>query len=275
MATRDYSPGEVAELLGLSVAEVRRCVRDGFLTSSTNELGQARLSFQDLVLLRRAAELIRARVRPHRVRRALKSLKDQLPDGVPLSGVQVSAEGNALLARSGERLWNPLSGQLHLDFQAVRTPVPSPLAPPTNAPRLDERIAQAIAIYDEACDLEDAGKPGDAAAAYRRALTLDATLLDARVNLGRILHEQGELRASESEYQRVLASGPHALASFNLAVVFEDQSRIDEAIAAYNAAIAADPDCEDAYFNLSRLHERRGDRALALRALKAYRGLTH
>src|SRR5689334_15893576 len=112
-----YSVSEVANLLGLSLAEVRRCVRAGFLTAVPVQTGDVHLSFQDMVSLKRAAQLISARVRPHRVRHALKRLKDQLPSHRPLSSVDVSIDGAAIVAREGETVWNPISGQLHLNFQ--------------------------------------------------------------------------------------------------------------------------------------------------------------
>ena len=79
---------------------------------------------------------------------------------------------------------------------------------------------------------------------------------------------------AEAQYRVVLAKGPHPLASFNLAVVLEDQGRTDEAIAAYQATLAADPTSEDSYFNLARIYEQRGERVAALRALRTYRALT-
>ena len=66
----------------------------------------------------------------------------------------------------------------------------------------------------------------------------------------------------------------HTLAHQVSGAVHRSLSQEDAAVAAYHQAIAADPDCEDAYFNLSRLYERRGERAFALRALRTYRNLT-
>jgi len=47
-----------------------------------------------------------------------------------------------------------------------------------------------------------------------------------------------------------------------------------EAIAAYCHAIATDPSCADAHYNLSRLYEHLGQGAPALRHLRTYRALT-
>jgi tetratricopeptide (TPR) repeat protein len=64
-----------------------------------------------------------------------------------------------------------------------------------------------------------------------------------------------------------------ATAAFNLGVALEDLARPAEAVAAYERALRADPDNADAHFNVSRLLERAGRKAAALRHLKAYRSL--
>ena len=53
----DYSAREVADLLGVPIAEVRQWARAGILSAQPCEDGSARFSFQDLVLLKRAAAL--------------------------------------------------------------------------------------------------------------------------------------------------------------------------------------------------------------------------
>ncbi|MBS2027532.1 MAG: tetratricopeptide repeat protein [Deltaproteobacteria bacterium] len=259
----DYSAREVAELLGLSLAEVRRCAKAGFLTAQPDASGDTRFSFQDLVLLRNAARLVSGRVRPHRVRRALSRLREQLPADRPLSGVQVLADGRAIVAQEGARIWNPLSGQMHLNFDST----PAPPTPLSTAPSVDvERL------YDQACRLEDSS-PADAEAAYRVLIRLAPAHVDARINLGRLLHDSGRIEEAVEHYRAAL-SAPNPVASFNLGVALEDLGRVDDAVASYHAAIDADPRCEDAFYNLARIHERRGERVAALRALRTYRELT-
>jgi tetratricopeptide (TPR) repeat protein len=65
-----------------------------------------------------------------------------------------------------------------------------------------------------------------------------------------------------------------ALAAFNLGVALEDQGLDDEALLAYARAIEADAALADAHYNASRLLERLGRGADALRHLAAYRRLT-
>jgi tetratricopeptide (TPR) repeat protein len=266
-----YTAREVAELLGLSVAEVRRCARAGILTSADGDT----FSFQDLVTLRKAAELA-TQLRPGQIRRVLASLKGQLPKSQPLSAVQLTTDGESVVARDGDAAWEPLTGQHHLDFErAAAVSAPRPPSRPrlwvVPPPAVDAQAADQS--YETGCALEDS-EPAKAAAAYQSALSQNPAHAEARINLGRLLHETGRLKDAEAQYRHVLAKGPHALASFNLAVVLEDLGRDDEAVAAYQATLQADPGSEDSYFNLARIYERRGERAAALRALKTYRSLT-
>src|SRR5215212_4717514 len=114
-----YSTRDVASLLGLSVAQVRSCVRAGFLSPGQGPRGEHRFSFQDLILLRTAKGLLAARVPHRRIHLALRNLREQLPEGRPLTGVRISAQGHHVVVRDGREVWNPESGQALLDFEVA------------------------------------------------------------------------------------------------------------------------------------------------------------
>jgi tetratricopeptide (TPR) repeat protein len=126
--------------------------------------------------------------------------------------------------------------------------------------------------YLRGADLEE----GDAAAArsaYEKCLAGDCTHMDARINLGRLLHLEGRHREAESLYRD--SQEPSAILYFNLAVLLEDLDRMPEAIAAYRDALIHDPGMADAHFNLALLHEHAGETQAAFRHLLAYRRLIH
>lgn len=271
-----YSARDVAKLLGLSVGQIRAYVRAGFLSPQRGDRGEYRFSFQDLVLLRAAKGLVEARIPLRRVRAALRKLKKQIPEERPLSGIQISAEGDRIIVRDGDNVWQPESGQTLFDFEVSELAKKvAPLARrAAEEARTLEKELRAEDWFALACDIE-ATNPKEARDAYRRALELDPASADARVNLGRLLHEAGELGAAEAHYRLALeVKSDDATAAFNLGVVLEDQERFDEAIHAYEVAIGADPRCSDAYFNLAHLCELIGRPAMALRYLKIYRKLT-
>lgn len=109
--------------------------------------------------------------------------------------------------------------------------------------------------------------------AYEACLKGDCTHLEARINLGRLLHLEGRLREAEKIYRTT--KEPNALLFFNLGVLLEDLKRELEAMEAYQQAIVHDPGLADAHFNLSALHDRLGNAQAAFRHLLAYRRLLH
>jgi tetratricopeptide (TPR) repeat protein len=86
-----------------------------------------------------------------------------------------------------------------------------------------------------------------------------------------LLHERSDFEGAEVCYRLALRSSPDsATAAYNLGVVLEDLGKPDEAMEVYRRAIECDELLADAYYNLSRLYERAGDRAAALRHLRSY-----
>ena len=149
-------------------------------------------------------------------------------------------------------------------------------------PRRPMRKApSAVTWYERGCALE-ATDPAAAIDAYRRALAGRTDFSDAHNNLGRLLHDRGELAAAEAHYRLALCTRRYiALYWFNLGVVLEDQGRRAEAIDGYERALAIDPELADAHFNLARQIERIARAAddeimlrRAVRHLKFYRELS-
>jgi tetratricopeptide (TPR) repeat protein len=276
-----YSAEQVAGLLGLTLAQIRGYVRAGVIAPARGPRGEWCFSFQDLVFLRVVKGLATSRVPPRRVRQALRRLRDQLPEGRPLSGVRLGALGGDVVVRERDRVWSPATGQYWLDFEAAAPGEPgAALALPGRAAALAEAeapvalTASADGWYAIGSELEDADAE-QARSAYQRALALDPDHADAHVNLGCLEHEAGRLELAERHYRAALAVRPDdATAAFDLGVVLEDLGRLDEALAAYEQSLAAAPGAADVHYNLARLHDRRGDTAAAIRHLRAYRSLS-
>jgi tetratricopeptide (TPR) repeat protein len=142
------------------------------------------------------------------------------------------------------------------------------------------RATSALSWYERGVALE-AGDPVGAIAAYRRALAGRPDLADAHCNLGRLLHDRGELAGAEACYRRARALDARvALYAYNLGVALEDSGRTSEAVEQYEQALALEPAFADAHYNIARLIELaargRGDDLMlrrALRHLHSYRRL--
>ena len=270
-----YATRDVAALLGLSVTQVRSYIRDGFLAPAQGSRGEYRFSFQDLILLRTAKGLLAAKVPRRRIRLALQKLQQQLPEGKPLTGVRITAQGHQVVVRDGHELWDPASGQILLDFDLAELQREASTLVPVTDSRTETRREPSTAEtwFEQGCDLEEED-PEAAVAVYRRALDLDAGLPDAWLNLGRLLHEQGKLAEAERCYRQAVELHPNEpVAIFDLGVALQDQRRYEEAAAAYEKALALDDSFADAHFNLSAVYEALGRRQDAFRYLKSYKAL--
>jgi tetratricopeptide (TPR) repeat protein len=269
-----YTAKEAAPLVDLTVAKVQSFVDAGFLEPRRGPSGEYRFSFQDLVLLRTARELS-TQLSTRKVKRALSSLRSQLPHGMNLSSVRIVVEGDRVVVRDGDTKWNPVSGQTLLDFDVAQliTDVAPLVNQTAQAARDSEATLTAEDWYELACELETCDSK-EAGEAYARVLELDSRHVDAHINRGRMLHEHDDLRGAESHYRRALEIEPaDTTAAFNLGVLLEDLNRPLEASLAYERAIRSDPEYGDAHYNLAHVYERLGRDQEAVRHLQFYRQL--
>jgi len=261
-----YTTGETARILDIPAARVQGFVRAGIVEPKRGAGNGYLFSFRDLLVMRTALQLESSDVSRRRVNAALRAIRERLPDDRPLSSLRILVEDGELIIDDDRARWNPDSGQTLLDFELRNMPEPITLV----GGALEMTGRDAEAWYDLGCSLE-ASSPRMARELYRRALEMEPDHVDARINLGRLQHEDGQLAEARRQYERALESVPgHPTAAYNLGVVLEDLGEVDGAIQAYQLAIASDQEMADAYYNLARLYEQAGDRASALRHLKSY-----
>jgi tetratricopeptide (TPR) repeat protein len=264
-----FSTREVAKILALPEWRVRSCVRAGFLSPARGPQRHIAFTFQDLLLLKTTKGLLGAGVPLQRIRRILQSLKKQLPQEQEIWNVTIYADGKRVVVWNGAARWQPDSGQFLFNFaaqdvaQRLKFPATKKPAPALNAEQW----------FDLACELEKTS-PEESRRAYREALALDFSLVEAHINLGRLYQEAAEDEKAERHYRAAIAQDPHpTLAYFNLGVLLEQCGRIKEAVAAYEDALVNDPSLADAHYNLGLIFEAQGRRAEAFRHLRAARKL--
>lgn len=271
-----YSTRDVAELLGLSPAKVRSLARSGLLSTRQGGRRPYHFSFQDIVLLRTAQELLSGGIPPRRVWRALRSLRRQLPSDQPLTAVRVIAEGDRIVVRDKDTTWHPDSGQVTFDFPLSE--LAQQVAPLAREAAKKVKVAVDASgddWYNIGLDCEAVAALTEARTAYRRATELEPEHVEAHINLGRLLHGDGRIAEAEVHYRQAVKAAPdNATACYNLGVALEDLGRRDEAIKTYERTIALDPDFADAHYNLAHLYERAGNKARAIRHLARYRALS-
>jgi tetratricopeptide (TPR) repeat protein len=263
---QEYSLADLKRLFGLPPALIRKLSQAGFITQTRPENkngGKTRYSFQDLLVLRVAGALKAAKISTAKIVSALTQIRGALPAG-RLPAIALAASGKDLAVREGAREWEA-SGQYALPLMPK-----SAKGEVAELRRSVEVPAAAVAheYFTRGHMLEETDVAA-ARAAYLAALSVQEDHLEARINLGRLLHLDGQLKEAERLYRQAKTSS--ALLSFNLAILLEDLEREEEACAAYREALAQDPLLCDAHFNLSRLHEKANRPKEALKHLLAYR----
>ena len=269
---QDYGVADVERLLGLSRTTIRALVDAGFVKPARGPRNALRFSFQDLIVLRMAQALARAKVSQRSITHSVRMLRRHLPASMPLSGLSISAVGDQVVVRDGASRWQADDGQYVLEFEG------DPLKGKLNVierecgPAPSDDDAQA---WIDRADEVEGDDPKAAIEAYQQAIDADPSRLDARINLGRLLHESRRYSKAEEVYRAALdACGSEALLLFNLGVLLDDMNRRAAAVEAYTAALREDASLADAHYNLALLYKQLGRPREAIRHLALYRRLT-
>lgn len=266
-----FTGTEVARLLEISPGRLRSLDRAGIAPPSGRRRGRRAYTFSDLIALRAARDLIARKVRLRDVARAIDNIRSALPRVTrPLAELRIVSDGKAVIVRSTAGVYEPLTGQMVLDFQVkeLRDDVVRVLRPRVGR----DRARTAYDLYMHASHLdEDPETMDDAEALYRRALEIDPWLAIAHTNLGNICFRRGDEDQAEVLYRKALDLDPaQPEAQYNLGYVMLERGYADLAIEFFNGAIKSDPRFADAYYNLAMAYEQVGDPSKARPCWRRY-----
>lgn len=263
-----YSIQQVRQIVGVSPSTVRRMIDAGFVLPERGKKREYRFGFRDMIVLRMAKALADAKLSSRRISAALKRLREQLPDALPLSGLRIAAIGNDVVVMDGSTRWRADDGQYLLAFEVAESKGSIGFAEPRGQPAIAEEDWFTRALHLEENDA------AQAIAAYEKAVSVDACQPGAYANWGRLLHQADRLSDAEAVYRQGAEACPDdALLLFNFGVLREDQGRWDEAITLYEQALAKDPHMCDAHYNLGLLYQSQRRLRDAVRHFNAYRKL--
>jgi tetratricopeptide (TPR) repeat protein len=243
-----YSARDVAEIVGLQESRVRYWAQTGFVGPSARSGGRALYTFEDLIGVKAAKELLERGVSMQRARKSLEALRAQLPHlRQPVARLRVLSDGERVVVIDEGAPFEPLSGQLVMDF--ATEPLTARASEVTALPP----AKSALEWFLDGTRLdEDPDHAGEARAAYERALAADPDLAAAHTNLGNLLHRMGDADGARAHYEAALAlDGEQPEARFNLGNLYEELGLRERAVAEWARVVAADPMFADAHYNLA------------------------
>lgn len=255
-----YTPAMLAELLGVSVAVIRRWHRRGLIIPAREVRRLPYFDFQEVAAARRLAQLLSAGVAPRDLEKKLAALARLLP-GVqrPLAQLSVIIHGKEILLRQGDGLIEP-GGQLRFDFEAIEAS-PSPAAVPDAASvqalplgfLTDPSSQSGDDLRGLAAQLEDEGRLTEAAETYRAALAAGGPDPETCFQLAELLYRLGDLSAArERYYMAIELDEDYVEARANLGCVLAEAGQRDLAVAAFEGALRYHGGYADAHYHLAR-----------------------
>lgn len=239
-----------SKLLGISPARLRHWEKIQFLSRSIQTDEGCFYSFQDLVALKATIELISGGVSLREIAKTLDTIRKKFPEIQSLSQLKFFSKNNTLLMRYDGLTFDPLSGQLQMNFE-------DNLPPPAATFKSTSKEKNYLFWFEYGLRYDIEGRYDLAGKAYRKALQLNPALADCWNNLATIYYRRGKKRKAIRYYMNALKINPsYKLAYYNLGNIFEEIKKYRLAIKMYLKAIELDPEYFDAHFNLALVYDR-------------------
>jgi tetratricopeptide (TPR) repeat protein len=276
----EYGFAAAARIVGLSESKLRYWSQSGFVGPSLRRAGRQVYSFQDLVSVRAAKELVDRGFQPAQIRKALEQVRTKLPTvDRPLAKLRVTWDGSSLsVVEDGVTF--EVSGQRRFDFGlsdlAARATEVCALSAAPSAP---EKTASEPATIVGAYELFSKGlamealpeQTATAEACYRQALEHDPGLAAAHTNLGGLAFRRGDLSLARIEFEAALALDPEQPeARYNLAGLLYQQGESERAASELRRVVQQSPWFADAHYNLATVLEKLGSKRQAAEHLHCY-----
>ncbi len=286
-----YSIRDASRIFGQKESRLRYWIQSGFLWPSVRRGGQYFYTFDDLITIRTAVELLDSGVSIAKVRTALKELRSELPEGVtPAAKLRICSDGTNIVVVKDDIAYEPDTRQLVMAFavSSINTQITEILpihgkkrsrqedaTPQAIEECSDETMRQelpsAYQLFLHARDSEEEQDDELAERYLRQCIALEESMAAAHTNLGNLLHRQGRMEEAKARYAAALLHEPEQPeARYNLANLLEELGNRDLAITELRQVCSRSPDFADAHYNLAILLSEIGGEAQAQEHLSHY-----
>lgn len=265
-----YTPAMLADLLSVSVREIRRWRKLGLIVPVKEIHRLPYFDFQEVINARRLAELLAQGTSPQQIEQQLVELAKLYPDAErPLTQLSLLVEGKQVLMRGEGKLIEP-RGQLRIDFEALdhSSERSSEIEAESNERLISFKYPGALgseieggSIYydrglllEEAARLEEQGALEDAIACYRLVLAHDGPAPDLCFQLAELLYRLGDISAACERYFMAVELDSHFVeARANLGCVLAELGQNELAVAVFKGALALHADYSDVHHHLAQV----------------------
>jgi tetratricopeptide (TPR) repeat protein len=277
---QEYTFAAVARILDVPEAKLRYWSQTGFVGPSRRKGTRQVFTFQDLVGVRAAKELVERGFQPAQIRKALEQVRTAIPEvDRPLERLRVAWDGQTLALVddagtfdvTGQRLFDFGLADLAAKAANVSTlPQARPAASLTQA-RPDGVERSAFEWFTLGLQAEGEANDQQAVLCYRKALAADPGLAAAHTNLGALAYRSGDLGAARASFEAALALDPEQPeARYDLSRILFELGEVELAASELRRVVQTSPNFADAHYNLATALEELGSKKQAIEHLQRY-----
>ncbi len=238
---------ELSEMLAVSTERLHVWLRAGLIEPAEIVDGIRYFEFRQVAGAKSLCELVRSGVTTARLRQSLRRLRKWLGDiEDPLSQLTTLEHSRQLVVRLDNGQLAEPSGQLLLAFSAEPAETLPTSVPWTAESRSVEEW------FELGCQAEDREDFQQATHAFRQALLAGGPAAEISFNLANVLCSLGDYARASERYRQVLELDPNFCEAWNnLGTVLTYEGENAEAVTAYRHALRLHASYADAHYNLA------------------------
>ncbi len=262
--SRLYTPGLLAEMVGVEPRVIRRWHRRGYLAAVCEVRKLPYFDFSELRVARRLAELVNSGASQASLDRQIAQLAAACPEVArPLADLTVEVKDVRFFLRRDGELAEP-GGQRLIDFDAPESLGEEDV--PGIAATMSERALPSLeAIRQEVLDLQDAGEARQALMLLRSVLLSGSATAEDHFVAADLLYQMGDATAARERYfMAIELDDEYVEARANLGCVLMELGDIELAVAAFRGALERHEEFADAHYHLAHALEVQGEESEAL-----------
>lgn len=260
-----FTQREVSRIVGVNPSRLRYWRRLRLVVPHLR-WGESFYDFADLVALRSIKTITDNRIPARKIRRAVAALGGNEAElNMALGAFRLFPSGREIAAISSADASHAVEP---LTGQFV-LPFHA-LAPNAKVCQMDSRAADQIFEQAVGCEARTNGLD-EAVRLYRQVIEMQPRWSEPHINLGCVFYQRGEMQDAHAAFCAALELEPdNVVAHFNLGCVLDEMGSFETAIEHLHRATELDPAHADAHFNLASTYEKHGRKQLALQHWIAY-----
>lgn len=253
-----FTQREVSRIVGVDRARLRYWHRLRLVVPEAR-WGEHFYNFTDLVALRSIKTITERRIPARKLLRTVQALRgNEATVNAALGELRLFPSGREIAAIS------PGTAEQAIEPLTGQFVLPFHAATAAKIRQMEPRAADELFEYAVRCETRPGGIE-EAICVYQQVSEMQPRWSEPHINLGCVYYQRGEMQNAYAAFCAALKLEPdNVVAHFNLGCVLDEMGRLDETIEHLRRATELEPTHSDAHFNLASAYDKRGNKQLAL-----------